>query len=262
MKGQFLLGSNEAIVEHNIYADKSSVVLAWLLHKGVEKKQFSIREVARETNISVGLVQRVFNMLVLKGFLQTIGIRTGKKFILKKPEILLKSWLEHYAIVKKCKMWTYRTGFQGREQMLKVLETSKLCSKVMLALHSAAEMYECKNTNLQTLELYLLAPDIRLKIEEILQLELQERGYEVLLIEPYYKSILKSNYGRQEYGSIQQKNNELNILQNHLSYTPALLTFLDLYHFPLRGQEQAVFLAERIPELKQIYKKNNGGYGS
>ncbi|WP_171005716.1 hypothetical protein [Candidatus Rhabdochlamydia sp. T3358] len=26
---------------------------------------------------------------------------------------------------------------------------------------------------------------------------------------------------------------------------PALLTFLDLYHFPLRGQEQAEFMTER-----------------
>jgi hypothetical protein len=36
--------------------------------------------------------------------------------------------------------------------------------------------------------------------------------------------------------------------------SPPLLTFLDLYHFPLRGQEQAEFMAQRIPELKRIYK--------
>jgi len=36
--------------------------------------------------------------------------------------------------------------------------------------------------------------------------------------------------------------------------SPALLTFLDLYHFPLRGLEQAEFMAERIPELTCIYK--------
>ena len=39
-----------------------------------------------------------------------------------------------------------------------------------------------------------------------------------------------------------------------LMIAPPILTFLDLFHFPLRGQEQAEFMAERIPELKRIYK--------
>jgi len=36
--------------------------------------------------------------------------------------------------------------------------------------------------------------------------------------------------------------------------SPPILTFLDLYHFPLRGQEQAEFMAERLGGLKPIYK--------
>ena len=49
MKGSYLIGSNTATVEPNIYADKSSLVLEWLLLKGIEKKQFTIREVAANT---------------------------------------------------------------------------------------------------------------------------------------------------------------------------------------------------------------------
>ena len=41
---------------------------------------------------------------------------------------------------------------------------------------------------------------------------------------------------------------------NSIKIAPILLTYLDLYHFPLRGQEQAEFMAERIPELKRIYR--------
>jgi len=115
---------------------------------------------------------------------------------------------------------------------------SKLSQKVALALHSAAEAHGCKNTNLNTLELYVLDPDIRSELEKALQLEPQERGYEVLLIEPYYKSLLN-------LGMSTNKN---------VRTASVLLTFLDLYHFPLRGQEQAEFMAERIPELKRIYK--------
>ncbi|GAB5411664.1 MAG: hypothetical protein ChlgKO_07780 [Chlamydiales bacterium] len=79
----------------------------------------------------------------------------------------------------------------------------------------------------------MVDPSIRPKLEKKLQLLPKERGYEVLLIEPHYKSLLTQN-------------------QNASS---PLLTFLDLYHFPLRGEEQAEFMAVHIPELQQIFAK-------
>lgn len=238
MKGQFLLSSNEDAAEGNIYADRSALILDWLLREGVKREGFSLRQVAKEIEVSVGLVQRVFRILVLKGILQIEGIRTAKKFFFKKPKLLLESWLEHYSITKKCKMRTYRSGFSVKEEFFDALKKSKLSQKVALALHSATESHGCKNTNLNSLELYMLDPAVRSKLEEVLQLEPQERGYEVLLIEPYYESLL--NLGVDSDRSIK--------------ICPALLTFLDLYHFPLRGQEQAEFMAERVPELKRIYK--------
>ena len=131
--------------------------------------------------------------------------------------------------MKKCKLRTYRSGFQEKEE---------LHQTVALALHSSAEAHGCKNTNLNTLELYLLDPAARSEPENALQLEPQERGYEVLLIEPYYKSLLNLSIGSGK----------------NVRNCSALLTFLDLFHLPLRGQEQAEFMAERIPELKRIYK--------
>lgn len=238
MKGRFLLSSNEAFVEGNVYADKSSLVLDWLLRERVDKESFSIREVSRDRKVSIGLVQRVFEILVMKGFLRTEGLRTAKKFSMIKPELLLNSWRDHYSIVKKCKMWTYRTGFRGKEEVVEALKKSGFCQGVALALHSAAEAHGCKNTNLQTLELYVLDREIKPKLEDALQLEPQERGYEVLLIDPYYKSLLTQSV---DSGA-------------KVRASSPLLTFLDLYHFPLRGQEQAEFMAVRMPELKRIYK--------
>jgi len=135
-------------------------------------------------------------------------------------------------------MRTYRSGFQNKEELLEAFKKSNLNKKVALALHSAAEAYGYKNTNLNTLELYLLDPLIRPQLEKKLLLEPQEKGYEVLLIEPYYKSLLRA---------------ACNSCQD-ISTSPLILTFLDLYHFPLRGQEQAEFMAERLQELKRIYK--------
>ena len=238
MKGRFLISSHEKPVERNIYSDKSAVVLDWLLREGVKSQELSVRNVSKEAGISLGSVQRVFGALVLKGILQAEGIRTAKKFFLKDPKRLLENWLEHYSIVKKCKMRTYRSGFQDKAELLEALKKSNLSNKVVLALHSAAEAHGYKNTNLNTLELYMLDPLVRPQLEKKLLLEPQERGYEVLLIEPYYKSLLKN-----------PSDSDLDI-----SVSPSILTFLDLYHFPLRGQEQAEFMAERLPELKRIYK--------
>lgn len=47
---------------------------------------------------------------------------------------------------------------------------------------AVAEMHGCKNTNLNTLELYILDPTVRSKLEKKLLLEPQEKGDEVLLI--------------------------------------------------------------------------------
>ncbi len=241
MKSRFSVNSNETPVEGNIYADKSALILDWLLKTGIGKeKGFSLREVALEVGVSVGLVHRVFKVLVSNGILQIEGMRTAKRFFLKKSGLLLKYWLAHYSIAKKCKIRTYRSGFQGKAELLEALKKSKLSQKVALSLHSAAEAHGCKNTNLNTLELYVLDPSARLKIEDLLQLEPQERGYEVLLIEPYYKGLLNLDISS----------------SRNIRASPALLTFLDLYHFPLRGLEQAEFMAERIPELKRIYKKD------
>ncbi len=237
MKGQFLVRSTAIFVEGNIYADKSSLILDWLLRVGIEKDGFSLREVAKDREVSVGLVQRVFGVLVSNGILRTKGVRTAKKFFFKKSSLLLTSWLKEYSIVRKCKMRTYRSGFSEKEELLDALKKSKLSQKVSLALHSAAEALGYKNTNLNTLELYVLDPTARSNLEEVLQLEPQERGYEVLLIEPYYESLLNLEVSSGK----------------SIRACPAFLTFLDLYHFPLRGREQAEFMAERIPELNRCF---------
>ncbi|HLB52772.1 MAG TPA: type IV toxin-antitoxin system AbiEi family antitoxin [Chlamydiales bacterium] len=239
MKGRFLISSNEDPAEGNVYADKSSLILDWLLREGVSKKSFSLREVAKKAEVSLGLAQRVFSILVLKGFLQAEGIRTAKKFLFNKPKELLESWLEHYSILKKCKIMTYTSALSGKSEWFKALKKFGVDQNVILALHSAAESYGYKNTNLEGLELYILDPLMRKKLEIALQLDPQERGYEVLLIEPYYKMLLNQN----------RKNGK------EIGVCPLLLTFLDLYHFPLRGQEQAEFIAQRAPELKHIYKR-------
>src|SRR5579863_1444925 len=165
VKGRFLVSSNEDPAEGNVYADKSSLVLDWLLRVGLSKESFSLREVVKEVRVSLGLVQRVFNILVLKGLLQVEGVRTTKRFSFNKSKELLGSWLEHYSIVKKCRIRTYASALSGKSEWFKALKKAGLEQNAILALHSAAEGHGYKNTNLEGLELYVLDPSMREKLD-------------------------------------------------------------------------------------------------
>lgn len=239
MKGNFLLDKKGNNPEPNIFADRSALVLEWILTVGIDKSYFSLSEIAKEKELSFGLVQKVSSFLVDKGFLKTEGLRTSKKFQLLKPKRLLEIWIDYYSIVKKCKIWSYRSGYDGRKNLEAMLLKSKNNFKVVKALHSSAESLNCRHTNLDTLELYLIDADQRVQIEQELLLEQQERGYEVLLIEPYYKKMVLNSLHDHK-------------IESQLPHTSSLLTYLDLYHFPLRGLEQAEYIARKEKNIKRI----------
>ena len=116
MKGRFLVSSNEDPAEGNIYADKSALILDWLLREGVKKiflKRSSQRNRSKHRSGSA-----CFWYFGFEGTSQTEGMRTAKKFFFKKSKHLLESWLDHYSIVKKCKMRTYRSAFQKKQNSL------------------------------------------------------------------------------------------------------------------------------------------------
>lgn len=239
MKGGYLLDKNQKGPEPNIYADKSSLILEWILTQGLDQNYFSLSEIAKSKSLSLGLVQKVLSFLVDKGLLKTEGLRTSKKFQLLKPKRLLESWIDYYSIVKKCKIWSYRSGYDGRKNLEAMLLKSKNNFKVVKALHSSAESLNCRYTNLDTLEIYLIDADQRVQIEQELLLEQQERGYEVLLIEPYYKKMVLNSLHDHK-------------IESQLPHTSSLLTYLDLYHFPLRGIEQAEYIARKEDSIRKI----------
>lgn len=244
-KDHFLLPCSKPVIAPNLYANKASSILEWVLTKGIDRDLFTLREVARETGASLGNIHAIFNALVFNGYLKVTGVRTKKRFFVSDPQRLLMDWINNYSITEKCRIWPYSTAFSNKQQVIDALIQSGLHENVVLALHSAAEALKCKNTTLQQqIELYIPQPSMRQELEKVLQLQHKERGYDVLLIEPYYKSMINN-------GIIEQKQSG----GTGLFHTPELLTFLDLYHFPLRGIEQAEWMAERLQQLKRIYKR-------
>ncbi len=236
-----LLYTNSSNAEINVYADKSASILEWLLLSGKKRKIFSISEVLRDIGVSIGLIQKVFKQLVFYGYLKTEGFGTSKRFILSKPKALLESWTESYNITKKCKMWSYISAYRGRKELFEAIKKSNVAQQVVVALHSASDLHKCSNSNLETLELYV--PDMKNKpmIEKALRLEPQSRGYDVLLIEPYYKHMVHSCFQSEK----------------ELHSTRPILTYLDLFHFPLRGIEQAEYLVENNGEMREIFSSGS-----
>lgn len=215
----------------DLFADKSALVLHWLLTYGHES-ELSVREVSRKVEVSLGLVQRVFEALVRTGILSVSGQNTAKVYKLKKPKRLFEQWSSHYDILKKCKVWAYDSGYATREELLSAIRITKYNDVLTPALHTAAAVQGLSNTNLDSVEIYLKDPKVRSQIEKKFHLIPKERGYQVLLIYPYYKAILEFE-----------------------KRCPELLMVLDLMHFPLRGQEQAEHIIRKTAFMRKFYGK-------
>jgi hypothetical protein len=235
MKNSFLIDNKAGSrPSANIFANRSGLVLHELLLG--QSPEFGVRELARTSGLSNGLVQRVINELGRIGIAKSEGVRTSKQYRLEHPGKLLKRWFESYSISDKCRFYTYSSGY-SMEEIEGKLSRSK-DSGVVLALHAAARAYQCGFTNLKTIELYFSEDEKRIKLEKMLRLEPRDRGYEVLLIKPYYSSIVAEQ--------------SQNI--NNVYVSSPLLALLDLYHFALRGYEQAEHLLRKHPELKALAK--------
>lgn len=211
---------NKVSIEIDIYSNKSSLLLFWLLaqHGQMRKDGFSINEASRETGISVGLAHRITRQLEYHGIVISRGMRTSKKFFLRAPDKILKAWVQEYNLIRKTKT----KGFASHP----TIESDFKKMGLIPALHLAsADLFQVKSTNLKLKEYYLPRWDQLPKIVSRLELEEFDRGYELLLIKPYYSALIDK--------MIQEPKSKI------WKDSYAILTILDLIHFPLRGIEQA-----------------------
>lgn len=220
-------------LEVDVYSNKSSLILFWLLvfHENSKTLGVSINEIARLLDLSLGLVHRVVKQLEYNGIIISKGFRTGKRFYLESPERLLLNWVREYNLIKKTRTKGFSFVHSPKEWNLEDWG-------LVPALHSAAGNFQLKSTNLRTKEFYLLNWDSLAKLTDRLDLKELDRGYEVLFIKPYYSELL-----------LRLAENPQNDFLNK-AYT--LLTVLDLCHFPVRGVEQAQTLFRKTPYLKSI----------
>ncbi len=217
------------------------MALFWLLARRTDEKsgpneQFSINQAARELKLRPHTVHRVMRSLEYDGIIRAVGTSTKKRFYLADPRTLLIRWLRNYQIQRKCKLRRFAISdpkaFQAKRDHF-------LSASGAPALHTAARLiFNASVTNLSSTESYLLDSSQIESLAKKYGLVAQEFGYEVLLIEPYYKGVIERF----------EENPDNPTWRAAL----AILTFLDLYHFPLRGIEQAEAIFRRTPVLKTI----------
>jgi hypothetical protein len=171
------------------------------------------------------------------GIIKARGLRTNKRFALGDPKELLVRWLSQYSIARKTKIKQF--AISDAAQFEKALSTMRAAGKIVPALHTAArEIFHGGVTNLKTHEYYVPSWPLVGNYSKSLTLVEQDRGYEVLLVQPYYIEVVQ----RFSAGKDEEK------------WTPAMaiLTFLDLFHYPLRGREQAESLFRKTKVLSRL----------
>lgn len=220
--------------EVDIFSNKSSLILFWLLVQSqlASSEGFSVNRLAREVGLSVGLVHRIVRQLEYEGIIVSKGLRTKKKFFLKYPNRILVKWIKVYSLLKKTK----NRGFSSPDSV----KLSQLYALGLVpALHTAArELFGIKSTNLMSKEYYFLNWEKLPKLVSTLKLSELDRGYEFLIIKPYYSELLKKLTAKSPPSLWVQ------------AYS--VLVLLDLCHFPLRGVEQAETLFRKTEVLKSI----------
>lgn len=223
-------------LEIDIYSNKSSLILFWLLahHHQSQKEGFSINELARVSDVSIGQVHKVIKQLEFEGLVKAKGLRTNKIFYLQEPGGILLKWIPHYHVMRKVRS----KGFAPTSEIEKALVHYQK-SDLLPALHSSCRLlFGIKITNVKGSEFYLKDWATLSKIVAELGLQELDRGYEILFMNPYYSALVLKMMDLKERS------------QWVSSYE--ILTLLDLCNYPLRGLEQAETLFRKSAILKSI----------
>ena len=206
----------------NPFSDKASLLLRAMLKK---KKFWGVRELAHEVRLNPGYVSRMFKELEDLRYL----MRINSKAALKNQKSILEDWIHHYDY-KKNKFLKYHCLAESAQEIMEKLNKMNISEKANYALgfHAGAFLisaYAAFN------EVHIYISDERSTgfFENQLNLKKVDQGANVILVFPYYKHSVFYDL---------QKIKRLWVVSD-------LQLFLDLYHYPLRGLEQAEHLYEK-----------------
>lgn len=203
----------------NPFSDKASLLLRAMLKK---KKNWGVRELADEIRLNPGYVSRMFKELEELRYL----MRVNSKAKLINQESLLEDWIHHYDY-KKNRFIRYFCQAKSAQEIIDRLERMEIAEKANYALgfHAGAFLVS-PHAAFNEVHIYISDEKSSEFFKGQLKLKAVERGANVIFVLPYYKH--SAFYDLQKIKGLKV-----------VSY---IQLYLDLYHYPFRGLEQAEHL--------------------
>ena len=215
----------EAREGRNPFSDKASLIIRELIVNYGKARR--VRELADHLELSAGFVSKMAAELDERGYIQ----RSQKGLLLINPEELIADWVNHYSI-RDNRQYRYFLAAISVDEVLKKIRDLELPEAGYAIAAQAGANLVYKHAAHDVVHVYVEDDQMRGNFANSLKLERVERGENIILMKSKYK---KSVF----YHS--RKIQGLNVVSD-------LQLYLDLYHYPKRGREQA----EKIYDLKLL----------
>jgi predicted transcriptional regulator len=219
----------------NPFSDKASLILRALMAD--VDKLWGIRELAESVNLDPGFVSRMVKELKKINYVR----KESSKVALINPKKILEDWVDNYDYSKNEEIKFYCLAKNVNEIYNKLQQDFQNINLIQYALgYQAGANLVYDYSAFNVVHIYLQNKEMVSKFEK-LNLKRVDRGENLVFLIPYYKNSVF--YGRQNI--------------NNLWVVSDLQLYLDMYHYPLRGREQA----EKIYDykLKKILRDENDG---
>lgn len=204
------------------FSDKASLLLRAMINK---EKSWGVRELANEVRLDPGYVSRMFRALEGLRYL----MRIDSKAKLKNQKSILEDWILHYDY-KKNKFIKYHCLAKSPQEIIDKLKQMNISENVNYALgfHAGAFLVS-PHAAFNEVHIYISGEKSSKFFQNRLNLKAVDQGANVILVSPYYRHSVF--YDMQNI--------------NKLMVVSDIQLYLDLYHYPLRGLEQAEHLYEK-----------------
>jgi len=207
----------------SIFAPKTTRALRVLLCN--PKKEWGVKELAKEANISLGQASNLKRKLLDYEFIEEVKTQKGLKFRVLNPETLLKKWAENYSY-RKNKIKNYYSFDDVKDiekKLINYCETNKI--RYAFTLTSGASLVA---PSLRYKRVFAYINDSLESVAQALDWKEVSSGQNISLLEPYDEGVF---YELQDI--------------NGAKVVSDIQLYLDLKSYRERGEEAARFLLER-----------------
>lgn len=225
-------------VVRNIFSAKSARILRVLLVNVA--RDWNERELAKEANVSSGLVHYVCRSLTELGY---VSRSEQNRLVLVDPLRLLKRWAAYHQYDKMNTFLEYYTFEREVDRFIKQLSTINNLGYSLTVL--AGAFLIAPHVRPVDVHMYVYNKEDAAAIATALNLQPIPRGGNVKFVLPYDEGVF---YGKQaaSFWISDQLVSGVNVVSN-------VQLYVDLYNFPARGEEAASHLLEYI--LKEWKEK-------